>query len=119
MRRFIGLFRAPARSSLDLFSVVFITNLAVRRGLLSFDVQQIPQGSGSGFIWDQQGHVVTNFHVVQGGQTAKVTVGVNEYPASLVGFSRDQDLAVLRIDAGQTVMSVIAEPEKLPVALAS
>src|SRR2546423_888510 len=48
-------------------SVVFITSLALRRSPFSFDVQQIPQGSGSGFVWDRRGHIVTNFHVIQEG----------------------------------------------------
>src|SRR5437867_287915 len=45
-------------------SVVFITSLALRRELFSFDIQQIPQGTGSGFVWDREGHIVTNFHVI-------------------------------------------------------
>ena len=40
-------------------SVVFITSIALRRDVFTMDVQQIPQGSGSGFVWDRQGHVVT------------------------------------------------------------
>ena len=81
-------------------SVVFITNLAVRRGLLTFDVQQIPQGSGSGFIWDQQGHVVTNFHVIQQSQALAVTLSdQSEYEAKVVGAAPDKDIAVLRIVA--------------------
>lgn len=81
-------------------SVVFITNLALRRGLLSFDVQQIPQGSGSGFIWDQQGHVVTNFHVIQESQALAVTLSdQSEYEAKVVGAAPDKDIAVLRIAA--------------------
>jgi S1-C subfamily serine protease len=95
-RHTIALFKDVSRS------VAFITTQVEQVDFWTRSVSEVPSGQGSGFVWDQQGHVVTNFHVVQGGQTAKVTVGVNEYPASLVGFSRDQDLAVLRIDAGQT-----------------
>jgi S1-C subfamily serine protease len=81
-------------------SVVFITSLAMRRGLLSFDVQQIPQGSGSGFIWDQQGHVVTNFHVIQESQALAVTLSdQSEFEAKVVGAAPDKDIAVLRIAA--------------------
>ena len=67
------------------------------------NVFEVPKGTGSGFVWDDQGHVVTNFHVVQdavaGGARAKVTLGDDEYDATVVGFAHDQDLAVLRIDA--------------------
>ena len=47
-------------------SVVFITNTALRRDYWSLNTFEIPQGSGSGIIWDRQGHIVTNFHVVYG-----------------------------------------------------
>ncbi|PWZ11149.1 hypothetical protein Zm00014a_028228 [Zea mays] len=47
-------------------SVVYITNLAVRQDAFTLDVLEVPQGSGSGFVWDKSGHIVTNFHVIRG-----------------------------------------------------
>jgi S1-C subfamily serine protease len=55
-------------------SVVYVTNLAVRRALFSMDVSEVPQGTGSGFLWDDRGHVVTNFHVLLNAQAAEVTL---------------------------------------------
>jgi S1-C subfamily serine protease len=95
---------ADERSNIDVFkrvspSVVHITTLASARWL-AFDVMEIPRGTGSGFIWDREGHVVTNFHVIQGGSGARVTLNDQRtYPAALVGVFPDRDLAVLRIDA--------------------
>ncbi|KAF3956693.1 hypothetical protein CMV_018210 [Castanea mollissima] len=47
-------------------SVVYITNLAVRQDAFTLDVLEVPQGSGSGFVWDKQGHIVINYHVIRG-----------------------------------------------------
>lgn len=47
-----------------------ITTLAVRVGIFNLDLLQIPQGTGSGLIWDQDGHIVTNYHVIQGADAA-------------------------------------------------
>jgi S1-C subfamily serine protease len=81
-------------------SVVYITNLAVRRDFLGFNATEIPQGTGSGFVWDQDGHVVTNFHVIQSAQRASVRLAdQSEWPAELVGADPDHDVAVLRIEA--------------------
>ncbi|MEM1034235.1 MAG: trypsin-like peptidase domain-containing protein [Myxococcota bacterium] len=81
-------------------SVVFITNIAVSRGLLSRKATEIPRGTGSGFVWDDQGHVVTNFHVIRGGNAAKVTFSnQKEYDAKVVGMAPDKDIAVLKIEA--------------------
>jgi S1-C subfamily serine protease len=81
-------------------SVVHITTLANERGLFSMNVQQVPRGTGSGFVWDDSGHIVTNFHVIQGGNAARVTLAdQTSYPAQLVGTFPDRDLAVLRIAA--------------------
>jgi S1-C subfamily serine protease len=81
-------------------SVVHITTLAVRRDALSLNVQQVPEGTGSGFVWDQLGHVVTNYHVIRGADAAQVTLADgSSYKASLVGSYPDKDLAVLHIDA--------------------
>ncbi len=81
-------------------SVVHITTLDVQRDFFSLNVEQVPRGTGTGFIWDEQGHVVTNFHVIQGGDAARVTLAdQSSYNARLVGAFPDRDLAVLRIDA--------------------
>jgi S1-C subfamily serine protease len=63
-------------------------------------VQQIPQGAGSGFVWDTEGHVVTNFHVVQQAQALSVTLAdQSEWEGRVVGAAPDKDIAVLRIKA--------------------
>ena len=81
-------------------SVVFITSVALRRDLFTLDVQQIPQGSGSGFVWDRDGHIVTNFHVIQVGDAFSVTLAdQSEWEARVVGVAPEKDLAVLRIRA--------------------
>jgi S1-C subfamily serine protease len=90
------------RHTIDLFkdasrSVAFITTQVAQVDFWTRNVFEVPAGSGSGFVWDDRGHVVTNFHVVQDADSAKVTIGVAEYEASIVGFARDQDLAVLKV----------------------
>jgi S1-C subfamily serine protease len=81
-------------------SVVYITTIARRRDVFSLNQFEIPQGSGSGFIWDQDGHIITNFHVLQGASGAKVTLADHsEWDAQLLGVAPDHDLAVLSIEA--------------------
>lgn len=81
-------------------SVVYITNLAVRQDAFTLDVLEVPQGSGSGFVWDNDGHVVTNYHVIRGASDLKVTLAdQSTYDAKVVGFDQDKDVAVLRVDA--------------------
>lgn len=81
-------------------AVVNVTAIHTARNRITLNMTEIPQGTGSGFIWDQQGHVVTNFHVVQGGEKASVTLNDgSSYPATIVGVAPDKDIAVLRIDA--------------------
>jgi S1-C subfamily serine protease len=93
-RRDIEVFRRASGS------VAFITSVALRRDFFSMDVMQIPQGSGSGFVWDRDGHVVTNFHVISEGQRFKVTLAdQSEWDAEVIGTAPDKDLAVLKIDA--------------------
>jgi S1-C subfamily serine protease len=93
------------RTTVDLFertapAVVYITNLAVRRDVFGLNAFEIPQGTGSGFIWDQSGYVVTNFHVIQGAQAAEVTLSDRtHFSARLAGYEADKDLAVLKIEA--------------------
>ncbi|WP_062484586.1 S1C family serine protease [Candidatus Nitrospira inopinata] len=81
-------------------SVVFIANTAIQRDFWSLDTFEVPQGAGSGFIWNKQGHIVTNFHVIYGANAIKVTLADrNEYQARVVGVDPDHDLAVLQIQA--------------------
>ncbi|UXH80367.1 S1C family serine protease [Roseateles amylovorans] len=81
-------------------SVVHITTLEQQRDFFSRNVSQVPRGTGSGFIWDEQGHIVTNFHVIQGADAARVTLSdQSSFAARLVGIDPDRDLAVLRIQA--------------------
>jgi len=81
-------------------SVVNITTLAIARDAFSLNVQQVPRGSGTGFVWDERGHIVTNFHVVQEANGARVTLAdQSSFRAHLVGVFPDRDIAVLKIDA--------------------
>lgn len=81
-------------------SVVYITSIELRRGLFSLNVQEIPQGTGSGFIWDDEGRIVTNYHVIKNSNKVRVTLADNStWKASLVGAAPDKDIAVLQIEA--------------------
>jgi S1-C subfamily serine protease len=65
-RRTVEVFRRASAS------VVYIAKIAGRQDQLSLDVLQVQPGTGSGFVWDTHGHIVTNFHVVNGGDTFRV-----------------------------------------------
>jgi S1-C subfamily serine protease len=84
-------------------SVVHITSLAVHRDPFNLNTEEIPEGTGSGFIWDKGGHIVTNYHVIQKAQAAHVTLHDHTtYRAELVGAAPDKDLAVLHIDVDKS-----------------
>ncbi len=111
------------RNTIDVFqntslSVVFITNKALRRDFFSMNVFEVPQGSGSGFVWDAKGHIVTNFHVVQGASALSVTLYDNTtYDAELVGQEPSKDIAIVRIDAPRSKLHpvVVGSSEGLRV----
>jgi len=90
-------------------SVVFIANTAIQRDIWSFDTMEVPQGSGSGFVWSKQGYIVTNFHVIYGADTIKVTLADrSEHQAKIVGADPDHDLAVLQIKVSENLMEPLA-----------
>ncbi len=101
-------------STIELFkavspAVVHVTSVEVRRGRLSLNMFEIPQGTGSGFVWDTDGHVVTNFHVIQNADRAEVTLNDNTvWRATIVGTAPDKDVAVLKIDAPKDKLTKIA-----------
>ena len=109
-----GELTADEKSNIALFreaapSVVHITTRALARDRFSLDLFEIPQGTGSGFIWDEYGHIVTNYHVIQDANRAYVTLADHSnWPAELVGVDGDKDLAVLRIDAPKDRLRPIA-----------
>ena len=81
-------------------AVVFITSLAVQQDFFNLNVSEIPQGAGSGFVWDRQGHIVTNFHVIQNADAFKVTLAdQSTWDAKPIGAAPEKDLAVLKIEA--------------------
>jgi len=90
----IRLFEAAAPS------VCYITTTQLRRNYFSRNVTEIPSGTGSGFVWDRNGHIVTNFHVIQSANRLQVTLADRTtWPATLVGYAAEKDLAVLKIEA--------------------
>ena len=90
-------------------SVVYITNMALVRRRFSLDVFQIPKGTGTGFVWDEDGHVVTNYHVIEGANQILVTLdGGERLPAKVVGVAPRKELAVLRIDTGGKVLRPVS-----------
>ncbi len=81
-------------------AVVYVTNNTVVRNRYSLDLQAVPQGSGTGFVWDKRGHIVTNFHVIENARQITITLqDQTTWQAEVVGLAPDRDLAVLRIDA--------------------
>jgi S1-C subfamily serine protease len=88
-------------------SVVNITNRS-----LAYDMfmQPVPQeGSGSGFVYDREGHIVTNYHVIEGADELLVTLADGQvYDAVLIGEDPANDLAVIRIDAGEDLPKPVA-----------
>lgn len=97
---------ADERATIELFeksrgSVVFISTVSLVRDLWTRNVFAVPRGTGSGFVWDDGGHVVTNFHVIEDASEAMVKLADGrDYKAALVGVSPAHDIAVLKIGVG-------------------
>jgi len=80
-------------------SVVNVSTIQQRRGGWHFGDYEMPAGAGSGFVWDSEGHIVTNFHVVQNGNKFHVTFhnDSTQYEAKVVGVEPKKDIAVLKL----------------------
>ena len=110
---------ADEKNTIELFksispSVVYITTIAVRRNMFSLNAVEIPQGTGSGFVWDKQGRVVTNYHVISDASRLEVTMADHTtWKAVLVGAAPDKDLAVLQIDAPAHLLQPIPVGESV------
>lgn len=90
----IDVFRAAAPGT------VFVTQTQLVVDYWNRRTAEVPAGSGTGYVWDKQGHIVTNYHVVDGGRSYTVTLyDQSQWPAKLVGGDPRKDVALLKIDA--------------------
>ncbi len=90
----INLFKAASPS------VVHVTNMTETRSAFSMNVQKVERGLGSGFVWDQDGHIVTNYHVVEGANSVQVIFDDGtSYDTTNVVTYPDKDVAVVTIAA--------------------
>ncbi len=95
-----GAFSEAERGAIEIFERVSpsVVQVAARSGSNPLSEDEGPSSSGTGFIWDNQGHVVTNDHVVQGAKTVALRFASGEVAeAEVIGFAPNYDLAVLRI----------------------
>ena len=84
-------------------SVVFITTIVRGVNRLTMNPVEIPSGTGTGFVWDTEGHVVTNYHVVEGSEARSQQIKVvlsdqSAWPAELIGKAINRDIAVLKLE---------------------
>jgi S1-C subfamily serine protease len=102
-----GELAADEKANIRLFensrnSVVYITTRAHVQDFWSRDIMSVPRGTGSGFIWDESGHIITNYHVIEDASEATVRLSNGkDYQATLVGASQLHDIAVLKIKVSQ------------------
>lgn len=100
-RNTISVFRAVAPST------VFVTQTRIVVDFLG-DEQEVAAGSGSGFVWDETGHIVTNYHVVQGARALRATFQDQKtFDARLVGVEPRKDIAVLKVDAPRELLKPV------------
>jgi len=114
-------FSKDEQSLIDLFetslpSVVYINTFVSAKDVFSMNEFEVPQGTGSGLVWDMKGHIATNYHVIRNSKSANVIVTTKDgkqktYKAEIRGTDPDKDIAVLKIEA--------PENELFPVTLGS
>jgi len=108
-----GELAADETNTIELFrtvgpSVVYITGLEVRKDCFYCRALEIPQGTGTGFVWDADGYIVTNYHVIAESQTVRVALAdQSTWVGRIVGSDPDKDIAVLKIDAPQRLLPPI------------
>jgi len=101
-RNTIAVFRAAAPST------VFVTQTRIVVDFLGGE-EEVPAGSGSGFVWDDAGHIVTNYHVVEGARALRVTFqNQKTFDGTLVGVEPRKDIAVIKVDAPRELLKPVA-----------
>lgn len=105
------------QNTVDIFDnaapgTVFVTQNQIVRDRYTMRATEVPAGSGSGFIWDADGHIVTNYHVIDGSSHLTVTLyNQKTYPAKFIGGEPRKDIAVLKIDAPADELTPIPRPD--------
>ncbi len=98
-RNTISVFRATA------LSTVYVTQTRIVEDMFEGTTQEVPAGSGSGFVWDERGHIVTNFHVVEGARSLTVTFNDQQtFEARVVGLEPRKDIAVIKVDVPEKLL---------------
>lgn len=98
------------QNNIDIFnktnkSVVYVTNSQIQRDYFTLNIYEIPAGAGTGFIWNQNGLVVTNYHVIENASKIDITLwDRSNWKAEIVGIAPSKDLAVLKIDAPKNLL---------------
>lgn len=76
---------------------------------VALNSMDIPRGTGSGFVWDKDGHIVTNYHVIMNGNRARVTLAdTTTWDATVVGVAKNKDLAVIKIAAPSSKLKPVS-----------
>jgi len=92
-------------------TTVFVTQKRHIRDYWSRRTTEVEAGTGSGFVWDQKGHIVTNYHVIADGSSFVVRFqDGSEVPATLIGGDKNKDVAILRIKKRGTRLTAIPLP---------
>ena len=111
-RNTISVFKSAAQST------VFVTQTRVVEDYYAGTLQEVPAGSGSGFVWDDKGTIVTNYHVVEGARSLTVTFHDQQtFEAKVIGLEPRKDIAVLRVEAPAKLLIPmhVAKGEQLEV----
>ena len=110
---------APSDNNLDAFEAEnvriyrqaspAVANVVTRTVEYDFFFNPVPvEGAGSGFVIDTEGHILTNYHVIQGAQTIEVTLGDrSRFKAKLIGVDTRNDLALIKIDPGTRKLTTL------------
>ncbi len=102
-------------------ATVFVTQKKLVRDFWTMAQSEVEAGTGSGFVWDKKGHIVTNFHVIASGTSLVVTlVDGSDYPARFVGGDPNKDIAVLKIKPGKAtnpLVPIVLAPQKVKLAV--
>lgn len=97
------------QSSPSVVNIATQKAIVAQMGEVKLNIGRLPNGTGSGFLWDKEGHIVTNYHVVEGSDFVRVKLANGtEWEAEVLGQAPEFDIAVLKIDAPSATLRPLA-----------